>query len=420
MKDQSARRVHAAVDLLYRAEARRVFATLVRLLGDFDLAEEALHEAFAAALLQWPREGIPSNPRSWLVKVGRNRGIDAVRRRKRFESVAADPADAPAFAWPPLPGPNLEAVPDDRLRLLFACCRPDLPPDAQIALTLREVCGLTTEEIARAYLARAPTIAQRIVRAKQRIREERIPYEVPELDELPRRLALVLRVIYLVFNEGYSASAGGERIRGDLCAEAIRLGRLLGELLPNPETDGLLALMLLQDARRKARVSASGDVVLLSEQDRALWDRQGIAEGTALVERALQAGGCGVYTIQAAIAAVYAESLDSGSIDWAQIVALHDALGQMDPSPVVRLARAIAVAGRDGPEAGLSIVEALLSGGELDGYLPLHAARGELCRRLGRREEAIASYRHALDLTRQDPERRHLLRCIMELSAQER
>lgn len=310
MDGEFEREIRAQVDVVYRAESRRVFATLIRLLGDFDLAEEALHEAFAAAVEQWPRQGVPQNPRAWLVTVGRLRGIDALRRRRRFVQTAADMRDARTPAWPPGPGPELEEVADDRLRLLFACCRPDLPPDAQIALTLRELCGLTTEEIARAYLTRPPTIAQRIVRAKRRIREQRIPYEVPGLAELPARRALVMRTIYLVFNEGYSASSGPERIRVDLCLEAIRLARLLAELSPDPESDGLLALLLLQDARRAARTSVSGDIVPLSAQDRSLWDSQRIAEGTALVERALRNGGSGPYALQAAIAAVYAESVD--------------------------------------------------------------------------------------------------------------
>jgi RNA polymerase sigma-70 factor (ECF subfamily) len=402
---------------VYRNESRRVFATLVRLLGDFELAEEALHEAFAAALEQWRRDGIPNHPRAWLVTVGRCRGLDAMRRRRRHDLATAHLSVLEESAWPPQQVPAIEDEIDDRLRLLFACCRPDLPPDAQIAMTLRELCGLTTEEIARAYLTRAPTIAQRIVRAKQRIREARIPYEVPELAELPARRDLVMRVIYLVFNEGYSASSGPERIRRDLCVEAIRLARLLVEWVPSPEANGLLALLLLQDARRAARMSASGEIVLLADQDRSLWDRESIAEGTALVERALEEGGRGPYTLQAAIAAVYAESVDNDSIDWAQIVALHDVLGHIDPSPVARLARAIAIAGRDGAAAGLALVEALLDGDELGDYLPAHAARAELCQRLGRAEDALASLRRALGLARQDPERRSLQRRITELEA---
>ncbi len=407
--------VRAQVEHVYRVESRRVFATLVRLLGQFDLAEEALHEAFAAALQQWPGEGVPGNPRAWLVTAGRFRGIDALRRRQRLDSAAADLLDIGMPAWPPEQIPEIEDVVDDRLRLLFTCCRPDLPADAQVALTLRELCGLTTEEIARAFLTRAPTIAQRIVRAKQRIREERVPYEVPGIAELPARRALVMRVIYLVFNEGYSASSGSERVRSDLCGEAIRLARLLAELLPDPETDGLLALLLLQDARRGARTSASGDLVPFSEQDRSLWDLPLIAEGTALVERALEQGGRGAYTLQAAIAAVYAESVDNESIDWAQIVALHDVLSRIDASPVARLARAIAVAGRDGPAAGLSVVEELLARGDLSDYLPAHAARGDLCLRVGQLEAARDSFRRALSLARQEPERRFLRRRIEQL-----
>ncbi len=408
-------RARAQVDVVYRDESRRVLATLVRLLGEFDLAEEALHEAFAAALEQWPREGVPSNPRAWLVSAGRFRGIDAMRRRRRFDVAVAGLGSAVAPAWPPPPAPDVEGVADDHLRLLFTCCRPELPLDAQIAMTLREVCGLTTEEIARAYLTRASTIAQRIVRAKQKIRDERIPYEVPGLADLPARRAAVLRVIYLVFNEGYSASSGRDRVRADLCDEAIRLARLAGELLPSPEADGLLALLLLQDARRAARTSSSGDVVLLADQDRSLFDRARIAEGTALVERALRSGERGAYTLQAAIAAVHAESHDDASTDWAQIVALYDVLIRVEPSPVARLCRAIAVGERDGPAAGLSLVEDLLTGGELVDYLPAQSARGELCRRLGRNEDALVAFRCALGLARQEPERRFLLRRIAEL-----
>jgi RNA polymerase sigma-70 factor (ECF subfamily) len=408
-------RVRAQVDLVYREESRRVLATLVRLLGGFDLAEEALHEAFAAALEQWPREGVPSNPRAWLISAGRFRGIDAMRRRRRFDAAVAGLGDAVAPGWPPAPAPDVEDVADDHLRLLFTCCRPELPLDARIAMTLREVCGLTTEEIARAYLTRASTIAQRIVRAKQKIRDERIPYEVPGLADLPARRAAVLRVIYLVFNEGYSASSGQERVRTDLCEEAIRLARLVSELLPGPEVDGLLALLLLQDARRAARTSSSGDLVLLADQDRSLWDRARIAEGTALVERALLRGEHGPYALQAAIAAVHAESPDEASTDWSQIIALYDVLSRVEPSPVARLCRAIAVGERDGPAAGLPIVEGLLTSGALVDYLPAHSARGELCRKLGRRGDALVAFREALRLAGQAPERRFLLRRIAEL-----
>jgi len=415
MDDDGKDRVRAQVDNVYRVESRRVLATLIRLLGGFDLAEEALHEAFAAALEQWPREGIPDNPRAWLVVAGRFRGIDALRRRRRLEVAVAGMGESNAPSWPPPKASDFQDVADDSLRLLFTCCRPDLPPDAQIALTLREVCGLTTEEIARAYLTRAPTIAQRIVRAKQRIREDCIPYEVPSLAELPPRRAAALRVIYLVFNEGYSASSGTDRLRESLCDEAIRLARLMADLLPDPETDGLLALLLLQDARRAARTSTSGDLVLLAQQDRSLWDKQLIAEGVALVERSLKSGRYGPYTLQAAIAALHAESPDEASTDWRQIVALYDVLNGIEPSPIVRLARAIAVAGCDGPATGLPLVEAILSSGELGDYLPAHSARGELCRRLGRRDEALVSFRRALSLAHQEPERRFLARRIAEL-----
>jgi len=407
--------VRAKIDLAYRAESRRVFATLVRLLGDFDLAEEALHEAFAAALLQWPRDGFPSEPRAWLVTVGRLRGIDVLRRRRRFDRTIQDLRVAGLQAWPPQATAEVEEVADDRLRLLFTCCRPELPHDAQIALTLRELCGLTTEEIARAYLARPSTIAQRIVRAKQRIREQALPYEVPGAAELPSRSALVMRVIYLVFNEGYSASSGAERIRAELCLEAIRLARLLVDLLPHPEADGLLALLLLQDARRQARISEQGDIVLLADQDRSLWDRQRIAEGTALVERSLKSGTAGPYALQAAIAATYAESDAARPIDWAQIVGLHDVLSQVAPSPVARLARAIALAGRDGPAAGLKLIEAILEEGVLDNYLPVHAARGDLCQQLERVEDALSSFRRALELAQQAPEQRYLQQKIASL-----
>lgn len=424
--DNSAR---TRIEDVYRVESRRVLATLIRLLGDFELAEEGLHEAFTAALEQWPREGIPNNPRAWLTAAGRFRGIDARRRRQRhaaalealgaLESLVARDAQEPpsAPAWPPPPAPSVDDLEDDRLRLLFTCCRPELPLDAQVALTLREVCGLTTEEIARAYLTRASTIAQRIVRAKQRIRDERIPYEVPGPAELPSRRAAVLRVIYLVFNEGYSASSGSERLRAGLCDEAIRLARLLGSLLPHAETDGLLALLLLQDARRAARTSASGDLVLLADQDRSLWDAQRIAEGAALVERALASGHSGPYTLQAAIAALHAESPSEAATDWAQIVALYDVLLQLEPSPVAELARAIAIAQRDGAAAGLGLVEALLASGELTGYLPAHSAHAELCRKLGRRDAALAAYQRALNLAQQAPERRFLVRRIAELES---
>jgi RNA polymerase sigma-70 factor (ECF subfamily) len=395
-------------DALYRTESRRVFATLVRLLGDFDLAEEALAEAFRAALEQWPRKGVPGNPRAWLVSVGRFKAIDAVRRQARFAYVDEDTLEA----FPAEPEPEREGIEDDRLRLIFTCCHPALAPEAQVALTLREVCGLTTEEIARAFLSPAPTLAQRIVRAKVKIRDARIPYEVPSRDALPERLDAVLRVIYLVFNEGYSPSSGDAVTRGDLSQEAIRVGRLLVELLPEAEAMGLLALMLIQESRRAAR-SRDGDLVLLEDQDRSLWDRALIAEGVELTTRALRTRMFGPYSLQAAIAAVHAEAPRTSDTDWSEIIGLYDVLSRLDPSPVVALNRAVAVAMRDGPEAGLPLVSALLA--ELEGYHLAHAAHADLCRRLGRKNEAIASYEKALSLSRQEPERRFLAGRIAEL-----
>jgi RNA polymerase sigma-70 factor (ECF subfamily) len=403
------------VDAVYRAESRRILATLIRLLGDFDLAEEALQEAFAAATAQWPQAGVPSNPRAWLVSAGRFKVIDALRRRARFDASLAllaeqlDAGTGDSLEWE---GVDVE---DDRLRLIFTCCHPALPPDARSALTLREVCGLTTEEIAHAFLTSPPTLAQRIVRAKAKIRDAHIPYEMPSQEELPERLDTVLQVIYLVFNEGYSASSGQSLTRPDLSGEAIRLGRLLVELLPEPEVMGLLALMLLHESRRAARSSPEGDLILLEDQDRSLWNREQIVEGTALVERALSSRQFGPYTLQAAIAAVHAEAPSTSATDWSQIVGLYDMLAQVAPSPVVELNRAVAVAMRDGPAAGLALVDAILAHGDLAGYHLAHAARAELCRRLGRTAEARAAYQRALALAQQEPERRFLERRIADL-----
>jgi len=404
------------VDAVYRSESRRVLATLIRLLGDFDVAEEAMHDAFRAALEQWPRDGVPSNPRTWLVSAGRFKAIDAIRRHSRLtpleevadavESIAAQAQDA-----------DDDGIEDDRLRLIFTCCHPALSPDAQVALTLREVCGLTTEEIASAYLTPAPTLAQRIVRAKAKIREARIPYQVPAPSELLERLDSVLRVIYLVFNEGYSASSGASQTRPDLSGEAIRLARLLVALLPEPEpeAEGLLALMLLHESRREARNLPNGDLVLLDDQDRSLWKRELIAEGCALAERALSSRRFGVYALQAAIAAVLAEAPSAAETDWPQIVGLYDVLLRFAASPVVALNRAVAVAMRDGPEFGLTLIDALLDQGELADYRLAHAARADLCRRLGRKDDARSAYSRALELTRQLPERRFLERRLAEL-----
>jgi len=404
------------VDAVYRSDSRRVLATLIRLLGDFDLAEEALHDAFTAALERWPREGVPANPRAWLVSAGRFKAIDAIRRRARFDRSQALLAERLEAEGPAVEPGDDEGVEDDRLRLTFTCCHPALTSDAQVALTLREVCGLTTEEIARAFLTTAPTVAQRIVRAKGKIRDAGIPYEVPSRSDLPERLDGVLRVIYLVFNEGYSATSGETVIRAELSTEAIRLGRLLVSLLPEPEARGLLALMLLHESRRAARTSAEGELILLDDQDRSRWNRDLIAEGRPLVTRALLSRRFGPYTLQAAIAAVHAEAATAGATDWAQIVGLYDLLLRADPGPVVELNRAVAVAMRDGPAAGLALIDAMLTRGDLDDYHLAHSARADLCRRLGRAAEARASYQRALALTRLEPERRFLERRLREVS----
>ena len=405
--------VRAAADAIYRAESRRVFATLIRLLGDFDLAEEALHDAFRAALEQWPRDGIPANPRAWLVSAGRFKAIDGIRRRSRFDSME-DVAEQVDAVIDETPLRDSEEFEDDRLRLIFTCCHPTLAPDARVALTLREVCGLTTEEIAQAFLSAAPTLAQRIVRAKGKIRDARIPYQVPEPHQLAERLDSVLRVVYLVFNEGYSASSGQSLTRVDLSGEAIRLGRLLFELLPESEVIGLLALMLLQESRRSARASPDGDLVLLSDQDRSLWNRDLITEGSTLVTRSLASRHFGPYTLQAAIAAVHADAVSADATDWDEIVGLYDALLRIQPTPVVELNRAIAIAMREGPAAGLTLVEAILERGDLNDYHLAHAARADLCRRLGKTAEARASYERAIALSRQGPERRFLERRLAQ------
>jgi len=404
--------VAESIDAIYRTESRRVFATLVRMLGDFDLAEEALHDAFRAALEQWPREGVPANPRAWLVSAGRFKAIDRIRRQRRFEALDEEAAEAIPDERDTIEGDDIE---DDRLRLIFTCCHPALASDAQVALTLREVCGLTTEAIAQAFLTGAPTLAQRIVRAKSKIRDARIPYQVPSTEELPQRLDNVLRVVYLVFNEGYSASSGASVTRVDLSGEAIRVGRLLIELLPEPEAIGLLALMLLQESRRAARTTPTGELILLADQDRTLWNRAHIAEGTALVERALASRRIGPYALQAAIAAVHANAESPDATDWSEIVGLYDVLLRLEPSPVVELNRAVAVAMRDGPAAGLALVDAILARGDLAEYHLAHAARADLCRRLGAVAQARASYERAIALARQEPERRFLERRLTEL-----
>jgi RNA polymerase sigma-70 factor, ECF subfamily len=407
--------VRATVEGIYRTESRRVLATLIRLLRDFELAEEALHDAFAAAIENWPRDGVPANPRAWLVSAGRFKAIDRIRRRVRFDATLVELArELDVEAGDPA-AHDVEELEDDRLRLIFTCCHPALAPDAQVALTLREVCGLTTEEIARAFLVGAPTVAQRIVRAKAKIRDARIPYQVPDRNELPERLDSVLRVIYLVFNEGYSASSGAVLTRHDLSGEAIRLGRLLLELLPEPEAQGLLALMLLHESRRAARTSPEGELVLLDDQDRTLWNLEQIAEGSTLVGQALASHRFGPYTLQAAIAALHANAPTAAATDWPQIAALYDLLLSVDPSPVVALNRAVAVAMRDGPLAGLTLMDAILERGELSDYHLAHSARAELCRRLGRLADARTSYQTALGLARQEPERRFLAQRLRDL-----
>ncbi|OWP50213.1 RNA polymerase sigma factor [Pseudomonas nitroreducens] len=415
MHEYAAQPLRDVVDDVYRRESRRVLATLIRLLGDFDLAEEALHEAFVAAVDQWRRDGVPANPRAWLVSAGRFKAIDGLRRRSRFDASLTQIAEQLEIDAQSVEEQADESVEDDRLRLIFTCCHPALPADAQVPLTLREVCDLKTEEIARAYLATPSTIAQRIVRAKAKIRDARIPYQVPEAAELPERLASVLRVIYLVFNEGYSASAGDSLTRTDLSAEAIRLGRQLLELLPESEVMGLLALMLLHESRREARTAEDGELVLLEDQDRSRWNRQLIAEGQQLISAALATRRVGPYTLQAAISAVHAAAADMASTDWAEIVGLYDLLLAMQPSPVIELNRAVALAMRDGPQAGLAQVDAILARGDLQDYHLAHAARADFCRRLGRHADARAAYERALQLAKLEPERRFLEQRLREL-----
>jgi RNA polymerase sigma-70 factor, ECF subfamily len=416
MTHDVASQIRETVDAVYRSESRRVLATLIRLLGDFDLAEEALHEAFASAVEQWSRDGVPANPRAWLVSTGRFKAIDTLRRRARHDASLLALAERLDADLRRSAGPEMVAVEDDRLRLIFTCCHPALPPEAQIALTLREVCGLTTEEIASAFLTAPPTLAQRIVRAKNKIRAARIPYQIPSREDLPDRLGTVLHVIYLVFNEGYSASSGESLTRPDLSGEAIRLGRLLLELLPEPEVRGLLALMLLHESRRVARTRPDSELVLLENQDRGLWNRALIDEGLALVAEAIASQRFGPYSLQAAIAAVHAEAPQPAATDWSRIVGVYDLLLQIESTPVVELNRAVAVAMRDGPAAGLQLIDAILERGDLTDYHLAYAARADLCRRLGRRAEAERAYRQAIDLARQEPERRFLERRLAELA----
>jgi RNA polymerase sigma-70 factor (ECF subfamily) len=415
MSEVSPSEIREKIDSVYRAESGRILATLIRLLGDFDLAEDAMHDAFAAAVERWPKDGVPSNPRAWLVSTGRFKAIDVMRQRVRFDSSQEKIAEQLEPHSNEATGSNEESVEDDRLRLIFTCCHPALAPEARVALTLREVCGLTTEEIARAFLTGAPTLAQRIVRAKAKIRDARIPYQVPPPTELPERLDAVLQIIYLVFNEGYSASSGASLTRVELSTEAIRLGRLLNELLSEPEVMGLLALMVLQESRRSARTSPTGELILMENQDRSLWNQEQIKEGVALVERALLSRRFGPYTLQAAIAAVHSQAASAAATDWPQIVALYSVLARVEPSPVIELNLAVAVAMRDGPEAGLKLIDAILTRGELTSYHLAHAARADLCRRLGKRAEARSAYEKALALTQQEPERRFLQNRLREL-----
>lgn len=411
----TADQVRQSVDAVYRAESRRVLATLIRVLGDFDLAEEALHDAFASAVEQWPRDGVPDNPRARLVSTGRFKAIDALRRRARLDASLEQIAERMNREARDDSGLDGEGIADDQLRLIITCCHPALPPEARTALTLREVCGLTTEEIARAFLTAPSTIAQRIVRAKAKIKNARIPYQVPSRADMPDRLDTALSVIYLVFNEGYSASSGESVTRADLSAEAIRLGRLLSQLLPDPQVLGLLALMLLQESRRAARSTPEGDLILLENQDRSLWNRGQIAEGLALVDQAIASGSFSSYTVQAAIAAEHARAPTATATDWGRIVALYEMLAEADPSPIIALNRAVAVAMRDGPAIGLEQIDAILARGDLDDFHLAHAARADLCRRLGRSADARVSYQRALKLARQEPERRYLERRLAEL-----
>jgi RNA polymerase sigma-70 factor, ECF subfamily len=417
MSERSTEQIRELLDSLYRVDSGRILATLIRLLGDFDLAEEAMHEAFAAALSLWPTAGVPDNPRPWLISTARFKAIDTLRRRARFDASQDELVHYLEAQWSSAERPNEEdSVEDDRLRLIFTCCHPALPPEAHVALTLREVCGLTTEEIAKAFLSTPRTLAQRIVRAKAKIRDTSIRYEVPSMQELPKRLDAVLQVIYLVFNEGYSSGSGAEVTRAELTGEAIRLGRLLSELLPEPEVMGLLSLMLLQASRQAARTTPTGELILLDCQDRSLWNREQIAEGVALVERALKSHRFGSYTLQAAIAAVHAEAESAAVTDWRQIVALYNQLARIQPSPVVELNRAVAIAMRDGPGVGLAFIDAVLAQGELANYHLAHSARADMCRRLGRIAEARSSYEKALALTQQEPERKFLQERLRQLN----